>query len=780
MRRFALAFLLLLVLGLAATAAIFVVWRRSGMPAREGMFLVPGLSGPLEIVFDQWGVPSVHARSLPDLAAAMGWLHANDRMTQLELGRRAASGRLAEVFGPKAVDFDRRMRTLRLRKTAERYVGALSPESKALLEAYAAGVNAWLRNRGRDLPPELRLLDIKPEPWKPVDSLCFALLMSRDLCYPATVEEQRFTWLALMGPDKTLDLLGARGQTVPDEVEHAAEECARTWKARRASVQAEKLRNGSNGWAIGASLSGDSAPIVANDPHLGLGLPCIWYQALLRAPDYEAAGATLPGLPIVVIGQGKDVAWSFTNSEIDTNDLFLEEFDPQGTAVRRGFGWSPILVEHETIKVKGEDDVRLEVKSSDVGPLLAAEPDRALPLRTLAWTAYTAFDPIAPFVSIARAKSVDEIPPAIAAFVAPVQNLIAADRTGGMLRTLLGRVPDRGARDGKLPAPGWDANAAWRGLVAAEQNPIVLRPADDVLSSANDDPRPPGYSRPIAGDFAGPWRNERIRYLVGLRKDWKPEQIAEMQTDTLSLFAQEIVTELPAGLPGDAGLARDALAVWDFRMDKSGTSALFAMFEHELADSIWGDEFGLLGLPPLGVLTRTATIARAMRGELDPGWYDDVSTSDVKETREQAIQRALTRAWRAGKARFGNEVRAWNYGAINQLNLRHPLGEAPFVGRFFDRGPYPVPGSATCIDVFTGSWDGDRIDATHGASLRFVADLADPDRSLIVIPGGQSGHPFDKHYDDQIALFLSGRARPLYWSANAIEEHRTSVVRLQP
>jgi penicillin G amidase len=772
---------------LAAGALVLVVagfWLRShGRPVREGSLTIAGLRAEVTVRFDLWGVPHVTASSARDLALAMGWLHANDRMAQLELGRRAASGRLAELLGPPAVELDKRARTLRLRRMAERSWEVLPPESRELLEAYASGVNAWLRERDGDLPPELELFFDEPEPWTPTDSLCFFALMARDLSFPASLDEQRFQWLGAVGRENLESLLGAPLQ-VPEGIEllaqiGAAQRTGSSSSTELPDREGRKGRNGSNNWALGASRSADGHPLVANDPHLNLGVPNVWYQVLLRAPDYEAAGMTLPGIPMVVIGQGRDLAWSFTSTELDTNDLFVEQPNPQGTAMKRGEGWANVEIERERIAVRAGFDVELELRSSDIGPLLEAEPERGLPLRSLRWTGYEPFDPLTPFLGFARASSVRALPPLIADFVCPVQNLVAADRSGGLLFTVLGRVPERGRGDGKLPVPASDPAYAWRGLRAQAANPTSLDPPEELLATANDDVSPPGLELPFAGEFATAHRVRRIRELCLAREKWSPAEVEAAQGDVLSLHALEIVGALPTPSSPDAVAAKRELAAWDGRMELRGPSALFALFQRELFDRLFEDDFERRELKSLPLYGGAEVLLRAVRGELNAAWYDDARTEPV-EDRAALVDRALEEAWRTGRERFGSDVRTWSYGELHTLTLHHPFHALPLMGAFFDCGPAPIPGSSTCIAAFTGPWRGERVEVAHGPSMRWISDTGDPDRSLAALPAGQCGHPGDPHYDDQFAAFVAGRLHGVHWSEGRIAEATVSTLVLRP
>jgi penicillin amidase len=822
MRRLAAFVLALVALALAVLAGGFFYLKGRGLPRRSGSGRVEGLAGPVRVRFDRWAVPHVLAEAELDLAAALGYLHANDRMTQLELGRRSCAGRLAEVVGERALPADRRALTLRLRTAAERLAASAGPQSAAWLEAYARGVNGWLAERRADLPPELALLGAKPEPWTSADSLCFALLMARDLSFPAGhVEEARYRLLQGLGVARTRDLLGFPDLHVPEgilspQAAVAAADAAptgggeaqlsavlaapsipgavapdgRASSAATAAVPAvraipaeegsgdlgtDQPALGSNDWAVGASRSRTGAPLVANDPHLPLGLPSTWYQVHLRAPGFEVAGMTLPGLPGVVIGQSSRLAWALTNVELDDHDLFFEELDAAGERVRRGRQWVPLAVETAVIPLRGGGGEEILLRSTDRGPLLAADPERGLPPRSLAWTAYEPADPLSAFLGLARARSVDEVPSRLSGYVTPCQNLVVADREGGLLYTVLGRVPERRRGDGRLPAPGWDPAYGWDGLRPRELNPSVPRPDDDLLVTANHDIRPPGYALPFFANFYPADRARRIEERLRSEPSWDAAGFGRLQTDVVSLYARDVVAKLAGPWDGDARLAYEALAGWDGAMDLAGPAALFLLVERELLDGIFGDEARAAGLPPFG---SGARLLRLLEGGMDPAWFDDAGTP-APESRDQQVGRALARAWQEAVRRWGREAAAFRYGELHRLLLAHPLGSLPLLGRWLNRGPLAVAGAASSIAAFGGSWQGAAQSVRFGPSMRWVSDVADPDRSLAMLPGGQSGHPADPHYADQVAGFFAGTLRPLAWSEEAIAGATASVLVLE-
>lgn len=760
----------LVVVAALVAAGVFLWLRSSGRAQRSGEAAIAGLAARADVRFDSAGVPFVTARSASDAAAALGWLHANDRMFQMELTRRAAVGRLAELFGERALGFDRRIRRLGFPAANERLLASASAGTRELLEAYAAGVNAWLESRGGDLPPEFRILRHRPEPWRPADSVAVIFVMARTLS-PVTdpPEDDYFRFLRAFGPERARELAGDADAVILDEVERLALELPAAPEPLGRRAEGSGL--GSNNWAVAPARSASGRALLANDPHLGLGLPNVWYAASLEAPDYRAVGMTLPGAPGVVLGRGPKLAWACTNLYVDDVDVFVERLDETGTNVLRGEAWVPITVSTDTIRVHGGEPVTVEVRSTDRGPLLDADPERGLPARSLAWVGWEPGDQLAAFVALARAGSVDEVPAAVASYAFPAQNVVAADAAGRLTWTPLGRAPARFGWDGRFAAPAWRADVGWNGLIPAAENPVLVDPGDGLIATANSF-LPVAQPAWFEGDFDTPFRMDRIRELLSARSDWSVGALSRVQSDVVSHWSKLVVAKLGTDFEGDAGRAARTLAGWDGAMSATGPAALFALVERELLRAVFEDEAKQAGLPRFGTRWR---LLRALEGEISPAWFDDVATEPVEDRRE-TLAGALEAGWREGVARWGERVESWPYASIHTLTLDHALGSAPLIGRWFQRGPFELPGSATTVLALHGPWVDGAIDISYGPSMRFVTDAADPESTVAVIPGGQSGHPADPHYADQLPLWLAGEARPLAWGAEAIE--RATVERL--
>ncbi len=761
----------------------------SGVPRRSGNAALVGLTAPVTVRFNQWGVPHVQAEELSDIARAMGYLHANDRMTQLEFGRRLASGRLAEVAGDLALPSDRYFVQLGMRRYARDSVAALSAVSRELLEAYAEGVNAWLTERGNDLPPELRVLRVTPEPWSVLDSTYFQMQMAHDLSFfQGRPEEDRFIALRDLGRERFLDLTGMTEADLPQPIVELAEVHGPVGDAagsnRIRTLAAAPLfpplqSPGSNSWALGGSFTASGKPIVANDPHLPLRLPSIWYQASLHSPEYSASGMTLPGFPFVILGQGQDVAWAFTNVMLDDHDIYFERTRADLSQVQRGGDWLDVRVDAETI-IRGDGTSEMVfVRFTDVGVLLPAEAGRDLPARSLAWTGATPGDLPAITIAFARAQRVEDLIGQLERWVAPAQNLVAADRGGSLLFTAIGRVPRRQTTTGRLPAAAWDGTTHWLGIYPQRSNRTMLRPEADRIVTANaaiggvvGQGR---EARPTA-DFDTDHRAGRITEILAARSDWTLEEMVDVQMDVRSLYATQLIALIGAGpWLGDAARAWELLSDWDGTMDGRGAPALFALLERALPQAIFDET----AEHHVGRIDARKRLLRVMAGRTRLDWFDNASTAET-ETRAEVLGSALSTAWVAAIDRWGASPDSWSYGSLHQLHLENPLGPVPLLGQRFNRGPMPWPGSETTVAAF-GTFSGkgwERI--AYGPSMRWVSDPTDPERALSVLPSGQSGHPFDPHYDDQMPLYRSGTLHGVQWSMAAAEAAAVSTLFLLP
>ncbi|HET8796123.1 MAG TPA: penicillin acylase family protein, partial [Thermoanaerobaculia bacterium] len=445
------------------------------------------MSQSISIQFDGAAVPHIESRHERDLAFALGWLHANDRLFQLELARRAAAGRLAELFGPMALASDIRARHLRLAELSDTLAGLAGADARQWLDSYARGVNAWIERRGRDLPPELRLLRAAPEPWRPRDSMAVSLIMAMELSLlPLQAKETRHTWTRTADPTLPGDLLDA-------------------------AILGTAEPGGSNAFIAHA----DGRAFLGNDTHLLMRLPPWWFRAHLRAPGFEVMGWTLPGFPAVIAGFNGRIAWGITTHMLDDYDVYLEDWDEAGRTVRRGEERLAVESDEVRIRINRRESTTITRRRTDVGPMLPPDPSGALPARSIAWTALHPGRPMDAMLTLARARTLDEIVAAREEYVAPAMNLLACDRDGRSLFMLLGRVPDRPPAlvDPRLPLDASRRELHWRGLRDAAANPLRrLEPGEPVVSG-NDEQLRRASAVFYPAEFDSPSRVNRMREL---------------------------------------------------------------------------------------------------------------------------------------------------------------------------------------------------------------------------------------------------------------------------
>ncbi len=782
------------VLGWVLVLALFVggwkgisIYRgllKLGLPQHGGEVPLVGLMGDVEVQFDEWGVPYLSAASLEDLVRAMGWVHANDRFAQMELNRRVASGRLAEVIGEAGLEMDRTMIELQVRSIAEGAVAGMRPDSLELLKVYADGVNAWLQQRGEDLQPLFQLTGLEPEPWTPTDSMCVPAMLAVSLSFiNKRVEEERYLVLRELGADAALDWVG-EDVPIPDGLLELPYEPL--WEEGREDPPA--VPSGSNNWAVSGALTEHGSALVANDPHLGLRLPSIWYQVHLRCPQLEVAGMSIAGVPGVVLGHNQHLAWAFTNVMMDDHDLLFEQISGDGAQVLRGDQWVNLFEKRNVIKVKGEADVELTTFSTELGPMLPADPESGLPPRTLLWSAYHLSDPLTPFLNLARAKTIEQAITAAGQYQAPAQNIVIGHTDGTVAWTLFGRPPARPREMGRLPSPAWDSTYYWDGLADADANPRILPGERDTIITANA--LMEGKGETLQADYDTPFRAKRIAELLeegpeladsnGESPKWTPSTLAAPQNDVQDAYALHLLSVLPAELGNStADRLLSKLREWDGVNRVEGRAAFFWLFERQLFQHIFGDELKHHHIPMPWTFLQRQKMLRVLNGEAKHNWIDDITTPDQKESLADIIRAALTAAFNEGLDQFGEDIDQWAYGRdLHHWTLPHHLDAVPILGGQFTRGPFAIAGSPTSVNAMGGATS-DWKKVVWGPSMRVVWDTGNWDNSRAVLPGGQSGHFNHPNYDDQLPLYLEGKTRAVPWSPRAIDAAAVTVIFLK-
>ncbi|HEX6041035.1 penicillin acylase family protein [Longimicrobium sp.] len=792
-----------LLIGLLALVALLLIvvlsgrwWlgRSAADPARDAS--IAGLQAPVEVWRDSLGVPHVWARNEDDLFRAMGYVHAQDRLFQMELFRRVADGRMAEILGENLVNTDRFLRTIGMGRAAAENEARLDPAHRRLLQAYADGVNAWIGNHPGPLPPEFVTLRFKPEPWTVRNSLSIAKIMAWDLAdWNVGLEVQRA--LDAVGdslgrdvlpfyPDSGLTILGGdadwegRGAAPPAQAAPAAAlprvsgvELPDVPQLALELLETASASHASNSWVIGGSRTRSGKPILANDMHLALRAPAIWYLAALHGGPFDVTGMTLPGVPVVVAGHSRRVAWGYTNAMVDDVDLFVEQVDSANpNRYRTPEGWAEMTVRQDTIRVKGKAPVVQAVRATRHGPVISDVDERGGTNRVIAmqWTAYAPSTEVAALFEMNRARNADEFLQAVSGFNNPHQNVVYADADGQFGYWMAGRVPIRRGGDGVLPVPGWTGEGDWTGWLRFNQHPHVRNPADGFVVTANNRQVGSQYPHHITANWAEPWRAVRIRQMVEAGRDLTAADVLAQQMDVRDAWA---LRHLPRAVRAadNAGLADAAheLRAWngEARVDSRGAALFYVWFE-ELRTRVGSDEFR--GKPVY--FPRTAMERVLARG--GGPWVDDVTTDSTETLDGLAAAAMRTAVERVGEKRWGD---------LHVTRIDHPMGVVSVLDRAFGLNIGPFPNGGAFYTVNVSGWGGRTppFNNAYGSSQRHVVDMADPDGSGgFVIPTGQSGNPYSPHYRDQTPMWREGRLWLIPLDRGKAEARAVSRMTLRP
>lgn len=733
-------------------------WFQQSLPLIEGEVAVPGLGAPVQITRDAEGVPHIFAASERDGWFGMGYAHAQDRLWQMEFQRRVGAGRLSEILGERAYDTDRMMRTLGIARTAERIAARIDPETRASLEAYAAGVNAYLAAKPV-LPIEFTALRVTPEPWQPADTVSWLLVMAWDLSGNWRSELGRLRYAAKLGPGRAAEFLplpgGEKPPPLPDLKALYAEMSPLAGAMLALSPDVGEAV-GSNNWVVDGARTVSGKPLLANDPHLGLQAPSLWYLAHLSTPQGNVVGGTLPGVPFVVLGRNDRIAWSMTTTNGDTQDLFVERIapgDPQSYDTPTGP--AKFDVREEVIRV-GSEERRIRVRSTRHGPVLSdvvASAATVLPqghVFALSWAALSETNATARAgLALNRARNADQLLAAARDFHAPQQNIVYADSDGRIGFVAPALVPKRKPENtvmGRVPVPGWDATYDWDGFLAFEDLPQT-RDGGKIVT-ANNKVTPPGYAHFITFDWFPPYRADRVEELLAATDKHSRETFAKMQADDESRLARELLPVVRAAKPATEGGQRllGALMGWKGRMAAASPEALgFAAWYRELTRLVYEDDIGELFTD--GWDMRAQFMLSVLKDENGMGkWCDDVRTP-AAETCADMASRALDLAAADLAKRYGDPAK-WRWGAAHVAAGGHrPLGFFPGLGPFFNVEPESSGDTYTVNVGHFSIRDAERPYANrHAPSLRAIYDFADLEQSMFMQSTGQSGNVFSPWY----------------------------------
>ncbi|HEV7618668.1 MAG TPA: penicillin acylase family protein, partial [Burkholderiaceae bacterium] len=607
---------LTLLTAILAMIAALTWYRGASQPEIDGRLKIAGLHASVDIVRDAEGIPHIYAQSPADAYFSLGFVHAQDRLWQLELNRRIASGRMAEILGPDAVNTDRFLRSIGVRRNAEAILANLAPDTRAALDAYAQGVNAYLANRTEPLPPEFLITGAPaPAPWQPADSIGWQTMMAWDLGANWSQELMRMG----LAQRLSLEQINAVLPPYPGDPVLKTQDYTKLYRKLAGTTQqltaVKKIAPpshvegmGSNNWVLSGALSETGKPLLANDPHLGLSVPSLWYFAHMSAPGLNVIGATLPGIPSVVLGHNDRIAWGFTDTGPDVQDLYIERINPANPKqYQTPDGWADFKLRTEVIKVKGKPDVTIDVRETRHGPVITgalpiidkAPIDARKYVIAFAWTALRPDDlTVQAGVRVNQAKDWQQFVDGLKYFGSPQQNIVYADIDGNIGFIAPGRVPIRKPENdlkGLAPAPGWDSSYDWAGFIPFDALPRQYNPVSQRVVTANQKIVGPDYAHFLTSEWTLPYRADRIAALLDAKPKHSMSSFAQIQKDDVSLAAQELLPLLRQTVPR-SDRARTALAVlsrWDGTMAADRSEPLiFNAWVREASRRIFADELG--------------------------------------------------------------------------------------------------------------------------------------------------------------------------------------------
>lgn len=825
-----------LLLAVLAVCGLAFWWVRSSQPRLDGTLHLAGLRAPVTVMRDDRGIPHITAANVHDLYMAQGYVMAQDRLWQMDLMRRLGEGRLAEIFGPAALDLDRKNRELGLGRTAAAEAQRLQPQEAELLDDFAAGVNANIQSRRYRWPLEFWLLRYRPQAWRAQDSLALAAYMYQVLASGYEDKLTREALTAKLGPELASQAFpshspwdvvpgeapppparnfgrgfgrggfGQRGfpNPTPAPVPPGPE---RRFRPRRSpaplpgspartsldnlpvfgvpapELAPASLRGGSNNWVLSGERSFTGKPILANDPHLQFQIPGLWWAVQLTAPGLNVEGVAIAGVPGVIIGHNDHIAWGVTNTRADVQDLYRETLDGKGN-VKTPSGWQPLQHWRETIAVKGAAPVKLDIPVTPHGPIVSRDDGGPL---ALDWSLYApgALQSIHVFLAIDEAGNWDQFKAALAQFPGPAQNFVYADDAGHIAYQCAGWIPLRQGFDGALPVPGDQAAYDWHGWIPFDKLPEVVDPARGVLATANSRITPDNYPYTISTDWDSPNRTRRIYQLLGMLNHWNASAMGRVQTDVIS--------------EQDADFARALLAAGQASETQGHALTGSTRQALNLLRGFGGAMAATSPAPTLAYQTRHEFVRRVLAAKVG-----DALARQYRWDEAPVFERWLLANHPAPwlpSAYAGPEGRGWNgllldslqsvverttlepnqmrWGKFETLTIKHPvLSQIPLIRRYADLGPVEISGSPLTVKQARNVMLGDESDL--GPSMRFVANVGSWDRSTLTLVAGESGRVLTNHYRDEFDAYLHGRQLPLWFTRAAVAAHAKHTLRLTP
>ena len=771
-------------------------------PQISGTLSLKGLRARVEIVRDPLGVPHIYAANVNDLFFAQGYVQAQDRLWQMEYNRRIGHGTLSDIFGAATIKQDRFLRTLGLGRSARADIAAMDADAKHTLQMYANGVNAFINTHRNNLPLEFTILGFKPAPWEPVDTVAWGKVMAYNLGGNYDTELLRALLIEKLGAAQAQELLPPYPATGPFTIPPEAKTYRSQIPNAPAEIQMPRLGAvdlaaiaeldatlglrgdgvGSNNWVIDGAKSATGKPILANDPHLGIQMPSIWYAVGLHCVPvsatcpYNVAGFTFPGVPGVVIGRNERIAWGVTNAAPDVQDFFVEELNPQNPNQYKFAGtWQDLQVVEEPIKVKGVVSETLKVQITRHGPIMTPVISATQPL-ALQWTALRERSRLFESVlALDRAQTWDEFRTALRLWDAPAQNFVYADVAGNIGYQLPGNIPLRVKGNGTVPVPG-SGEYEWAGYIPFDELPFVVNPPTHMIASANQQIVPNTYKYLITQDWGAPYRQQRIVDLLQTKDKLSLDDIQAIQGDVYSLplvtLQRWIVALQPEGFLQQRAL--EQVKNWDGRLttENVGGTIVEATYQRLLAN-LFAEKLGAAYVTYRGASDSHRRAVLALLDQPTSAWWNEAG-------RDALVQKSFAEGVDWLGSQFGDAPGDWKWGRLHTATFAHPLSSVPPLDRLFSAGPVAAPGGVNTVFTTSFKIGGRTYDAVHITSMRMIIDLGNFANSQHINTTGQSGQPLHKHYSDLVSAWRDVRYAPLYFERAALDRAQEGTLTLLP
>ncbi|HPI38944.1 MAG TPA: penicillin acylase family protein [Ignavibacteriaceae bacterium] len=806
-----------IVLGLTITA--IVVFAAGGyflhrmllesLPEYSGVFGGNRLKNDVEIYFDSLAVPYIIASAEEDAAYALGYLHARERMFQMDIARRAGEGRLSEVFGTQTVPFDKMFRTVGISKTAAENLKAANPATKKLLNAYSNGVNYYLLSERNNLPIEFSILGYEPYEWTPIHSLIVVRMIAWELNISWWTDIAFANLVQKVGEKKAMELLPDYPENAPTII---PPELKNYPKLRASLIEVDRefrkflgfngTHIGSNSWVVNGDKSVSGKPVIANDPHHAFQAPGKWYAAVIRADSWNVEGVTLPGVPAVTIGKNANISWGLTNIMADDTDFYIEQIDSSGSNYKLNGQWKKLIQVKDTIKVKDGADEVLEILYTHRGPIVSGVHlykelyangyDKNLYI-SMRWSGNDASDEFFAFYSLNKASNWSEFRNAVKQFSVPAQNFIYADKSGNTGYSFGGRLPVRQNVNPTFIYDGTTDKFDWKGFVPFDELPVLYNPQQNFIASANNK-TVKDFKYHITNLWEPSSRIERITELLNGKGKHSVNDFQKYQLDLVSPYAKEITNYLLDAFKGikitDKNLnnALRLFDTWDYKLDAySQTASIYAVFLNKLLKNIFLDDLGydlynefcFVPNVPYRTLLKLLKKERSML-------FDNIKTDRV-ETKNEIIRESLVDALTELENRFGTDLLKWQWGNLHRVRFKHFFsGENQFVDNIINIGPFGIGGDGTTLfntEYMFSSYNGnlkslrqEPYENTLGPSMRFIHDFNEPEKFYLVLTTGQSGQPLSPHYKNWTEYWLTGDYVVIHTDRNSIEQLKDKIV----